>query len=246
MSAGGNMMSIGGMIEKDVSGYLTQGVVSKNLQIGVRKAKDAENAGYASAAGYLDPYAQQGQRDYTRLSDLVNQGAYDTNPQFNFDFQADPGYQFRQQEQQDAIQGSAAAKGSLLSGATLKALAKYSGELASQEYGNAYTRARSGYEFDATNRQTEMSNRYGRQAALGQVGVDMGTRMSDLAYSHGQTLADLQLMKYNALANSWRGVGDVANQQGQHLQEIGQMDLGGGGGGGGGNMSSLASFGGGK
>jgi hypothetical protein len=57
-----------------------------------------------------------------------------------FDFKADPGYQFRQAEQQKAIERSAAAGGGLFAGATLSDLAKRSGEMASQEYGNAYER----------------------------------------------------------------------------------------------------------
>lgn len=56
------------------------------------------------------------------------------------DFQADPGYQFRQSEGQRMLEGSAAGRGGLLSGGTLKALAKYGQGLASDEYGNAYNR----------------------------------------------------------------------------------------------------------
>lgn len=67
---------------------------------------------------------------------------------FNFNFQADPGYQFRQQQQQQAIERSAAAGGGLFSGATLSDLAQKSSQMASDEYGNAYNRARSGYEND--------------------------------------------------------------------------------------------------
>ena len=56
------------------------------------------------------------------------------------DFQADPGYQFRQDQGQQAIERSAAARGGLLSGAALKDTARFSQGLASQEYGAAYDR----------------------------------------------------------------------------------------------------------
>lgn len=70
------------------------------------------------------------------------------NPGFNFNFQADPGYQFRLAEQNKSIERSAAARGGLFSGATLSDLAGRSGELASQEFGNAYGRARGAFESD--------------------------------------------------------------------------------------------------
>jgi hypothetical protein len=55
-------------------------------------------------------------------------------------FQGDPGYQFRMQEGLKALQGSAAARGSLNSGATLKAISRYGQDYASNEYANAYGR----------------------------------------------------------------------------------------------------------
>lgn len=59
------------------------------------------------------------------------------------DFQADPSYEFRKQQGMDGIQGSAAAGGSLLSGAALKSLNQHNSGLASQEYGNAWQRDQS-------------------------------------------------------------------------------------------------------
>lgn len=52
----------------------------------------------------------------------------------------DPGYQFRQEQGNKAIQRSAAAQGTVLSPATVKALEEYNSGLASQEYGNVYNR----------------------------------------------------------------------------------------------------------
>lgn len=56
------------------------------------------------------------------------------------DYQADPGYSFRQTQGMNALQNSAAARGGLLSGNTLKGIQDYSQGLASQEYQNAYSR----------------------------------------------------------------------------------------------------------
>lgn len=53
----------------------------------------------------------------------------------------DPSYQFRFGQGQQALENSAAAGGTLLSGNTLKGLINYGQNAASQEYGNAYNRA---------------------------------------------------------------------------------------------------------
>jgi hypothetical protein len=56
------------------------------------------------------------------------------------DMKADPGYQFRMQQGQKALEASKAAQGVLKSGGTAKALQKYGQEYGSQEYGNVYGR----------------------------------------------------------------------------------------------------------
>lgn len=56
------------------------------------------------------------------------------------DFNVDPGYNFRQEEGQKAIERSAASQGNQLSGATMRALARYGQDLGSQEYGAAFNR----------------------------------------------------------------------------------------------------------
>jgi hypothetical protein len=55
-------------------------------------------------------------------------------------FQADPGYGFRMSEGLKALDRSAAARGGLLSGATLKGATRYGQDVASQEYQNAFNR----------------------------------------------------------------------------------------------------------
>jgi hypothetical protein len=56
------------------------------------------------------------------------------------DFEADPGYGFRMSEGMKALERSAAARGGLLSGTTLKGAQRFGQDLASQEYQNAFNR----------------------------------------------------------------------------------------------------------
>jgi len=55
-------------------------------------------------------------------------------------FQQDPGYAFRLSEGMKALDRTAAARGGLLSGATLKGAQRYGQDLGSQEYMNAFNR----------------------------------------------------------------------------------------------------------
>ena len=56
--------------------------------------------------------------------------------------QTSPGYQFRLAEGLKGIERGAAAKGTLLTGGTLKALTRYGQDYASNEYQNRYNRSR--------------------------------------------------------------------------------------------------------
>jgi hypothetical protein len=55
-------------------------------------------------------------------------------------FQADPGYAFRMAEGMKGLERSAAARGGLLSGGTLKNIQRFGQDLASQEFQNAFNR----------------------------------------------------------------------------------------------------------
>lgn len=79
------------------------------------------------------------------------------------DFNKDPGYQFRMDQGSRALQASAAARGGLMSGGTLKALDRYGQDYASNEYSNAYNRF--------NNDQSTRFNRLSSIAGLGQTSV---------------------------------------------------------------------------
>lgn len=67
----------------------------------------------------------------------------------------DPGYQFRLQQGQQALERSAAAKGSATGGSALKAAARYGQDYSSNEYGNVYNRALQTY---GTNYNSAVNN----------------------------------------------------------------------------------------
>jgi hypothetical protein len=89
-----------------------------------------------------------------------------TKPFSMADYQADPGYAFRLSEGTKALERSAAARGGLLSGGTLRETQRYGQGLASQEYQNAYDRY-IGQNLQQYNMLAEQQ-RLGQSAAAGQ------------------------------------------------------------------------------
>lgn len=75
----------------------------------------------------------------TITTGLQKGGEFNTDFKLS-DFVADPGYEFRKTEGLDGIEQSAASRGGLLSGNTLRALTEFGQDYASNEFGNAYIR----------------------------------------------------------------------------------------------------------
>lgn len=139
------------------------------------------------------------------------------------DFETDPGYAFRMSEGMKAIERSAAAKGSLMSGATLKGIQRFGQDLASQEYQNAYNRfyntrnqmlnplqAFMGQGQTATNQMMGAAG----QAAQGMAGTY--GQMGQAAANLGQARASGYVGGANALMGGIQGIGNIANQYAQN------------------------------
>ena len=132
------------------------------------------------------------------------------------DFQADPGYAFRLSEGMKALDRTAAARGGLLSGATLKGAQRYGSDLASQEYQNAFNRYqanRSAQEQaygNAFNRfQTERTNTLAPLQSLAGVGQSAAQQAQQASqnYAAGTTAS---LGNYgNAAASNIIGAGNA-------------------------------------
>jgi hypothetical protein len=109
-----------------------------------------ESGGYTQEGGGVTGGTGGGQ--FPKPSGQINYGpvpqfngpAFQWNEQFQAptyaEIENDQGYQFRRSQGQRGMEASAAARGNLRTGGTLKALADYNQQLASQEYGNVYNR----------------------------------------------------------------------------------------------------------
>ncbi len=83
----------------------------------------------------------------------------------------DPGYQFRLSEGLKGIERSAAAKGTLLTGGTLKALTGYATGMANQGYGDDWQRAMSQFQTNYGVRKGERDSIFDRNYRLSDLGL---------------------------------------------------------------------------
>jgi hypothetical protein len=109
-------------------------------------------------------------------------------------FEQDPGYAFRQSEGMKALERSAAARGGLLSGGTLKGIQRFGQDLASQEYGNAFNRY-----------QTERAARLNPLQSLMGAGQSSANTLTGAAGQLGQGQAQSQLAAGQARASGYVG-----------------------------------------
>ena len=155
-----------------------------------------------------EPFYQAGLSALPSYTQGVMPGGNLVRPFAMSDYQADPGYGFRMSEGLKALDRSAASRGNLLSGSTLKGATRYSQDLASQEYNNAYNRY-------VGNQATQ------RNALAGLTGfaptASSAMQAGDTAY--GSNAANLASNTANAMA----GAGATrASSYGNALAGIGQ------------------------
>ena len=144
-----------------IGGAVIGGVIQGNAAKSAAdtQANAANNASllaqnqFNTAQAETQPYRDVGQQALFKLSDYLGlpatPGAPATTPSdttgsltkpFSFNISKDPGYQFRMDQGTTAVENSAAARGSQLSGATLKELLKYGQDYASGEFNAAFQR----------------------------------------------------------------------------------------------------------
>lgn len=116
------------------------------------------------------------------------------------DFQADPGYNFTLQQGQQAIERSAAARGGLNSGATMKSLAGYTTGLANQTYDDAFNRF-----------NTTQSNAYNRLAGMAGVGQTAAQNIGAAGTSTANSVGANQTSAGNAAAAGQIAAGNNIN-----------------------------------
>jgi len=204
---------------------------------------------YGQAQGAQQPYLQAGQQGLGQLTDLITSGGFQTEvPEFEYDpfeFEADPGYQFRLEQGLQGVERGAAARGGALGGGTLKALTEYGQGIGSQEYGKAHRRYTGERQFD----YGLLSDLYGRQVqqqgirsqglfGLAGIGQQAAGQTGQLATGLGSGLAGLTQQRggFQAAGQAapYRALGDFVGGTTGDLMGLGSLYAMGAFGGGGG------------
>jgi hypothetical protein len=133
------------------------------------------------------------------------------------DFETDPGYAFRLSEGMKALDRTAAARGGLLSGATLKGAQRFNQGLASEEYEKAYNR----YQTNRANQLNPlmgyatgpgMSATAASSGAAQNFGVQTGQNIQNAASAR----ASGYIGGANALNQAIGGVGNIYSNYGRN------------------------------
>lgn len=169
---------------------------------------------YERGIGLQEPFRQAGLSAQNRLLTYLGLPGGKAGADFGLynrdftmkDFRADPGYAFRMSEGMKALERSAAARGGLLSGATLKGIERFGQGLASEEYANAFNRY-----------QTERAARINPlQAMLGQGQTATGA-MSNMTSAQAQALGQTMGGLSNAMGAAGAQRASTYGQLGQNL-----------------------------
>lgn len=121
-----------------VSGYMGSKSANKAADVqaqATQSAQDAQERMFERQVELQEPWRKAGETALNKLIPLTDYTKFGTEQ-----FQQDPGYAFRLSEGMKALDRTAAARGGLLSGATLKGAQRYGQDMASQEYQNAFNR----------------------------------------------------------------------------------------------------------
>lgn len=176
------------------------------------KYDDVYNQSRTDASGWL----QTGQEADARVRALMN-GDFSS-------FQADPGYQFRQDQGLQGLSRMAAARGNYRGGATDRDIIDYNQGLASQEYGNFFD----------------------RNMAVSNQGLGTAQYLGQLGQNYAQNWAQARGVK--GAADGQRAAAGPMTQAGygNALASAASTYMGGMGGGGGGGGGLTGMFGGGS
>jgi hypothetical protein len=129
----------------------------------------------------------------------------------------DPGVAFRLAEGRKALEGSAAAKGGLLSGPTLAALQRQGQELSSQEYSNAFARAAQQAQMREQWQQQATGQNFGQAMSAAQLREQVQQIASQQGWSQSQ--AEAAFREAMASQSSQQGFAQALGAQGQQWQQ---------------------------
>lgn len=193
---------------------IASGKAAKTQAKAAEQATAAQKDALDKQIALQEPFRQGGLTAQNEIMQLLGIGGDKTAAGYGSlgkafgeaDFQQDPGYAFRQAEGMKALERSAAARGNLLSGSTLKGVQRFGQDLASQEYQNAFNR----YQVERSAKLNPLQSLMGAgqsatnvmTGATGQFGQNEASNL----YNAGQARASGYIGQSNALNQALGGI----------------------------------------
>jgi hypothetical protein len=212
---------------------------ASSQQAAAQQASDVQRQIFERQVELQEPFRKAGLAGQNRLLELLGIGGTKGAPgygryataEFGADkFKTDPSYAFRMSEGMKALERSAAARGGLLSGATMKGIQRYGQDLASTEYQNAFNRYQAERAGTLNPYQALAGTAQSSANVLGQQAGALGQSLGSNIIGAGNAQAAGQIGAANAIVG---GLGQGLNfyQQSQLLNRLptyGTSTLGGG------------------
>ena len=162
---------------------------------------------YEDQVARQQPFYQAGLNALPEYTKGVMPGGNLVRPFAESDFKTDPGYGFRMSEGMKGLERSAAARGGLLSGATLKGVERFGQDIASNEYNNAYNR----YVGNQATQRNALAGLTGfaptAAQQIGAAGTNYATNVNNLATNTATNYANADLTGAAARQSAYMGAG---------------------------------------
>jgi hypothetical protein len=177
--------ALGGLVEGNETADAAKAAAAQTGAAS-QAAIDLQRRMYEEGVARQQPWLKAGEQALNKLIPLSDYQTFGMNQ-----FQADPGYGFRMSEGMKALERSAAARGGLLSGATLKGIQRFGQDLGSQEYQNAFNRY-----------QTERAARIQPLQSLAGIGQTTANTLGSAGTSYGQNVGNALLNQAYTAGNA--------------------------------------------
>lgn len=200
----------GAVVGSAVIGGISSNKAASTQASAADRSADVQREMFERQVELSEPWRKAGEQALNKLIPLTDYQQFGMQQ-----FQADPGYGFRMSEGMKALERSAAARGGLLSGATLKGIQRFGQDLGSQEYMNAFNR----YQTERAARLQPLQSLAGigqtTAQQLGQAGQTMASNVGEALTSGAAARASGYVGGANALT---QGLGTYLNySQGQNM-----------------------------
>jgi hypothetical protein len=179
----------GAVVGSAVIGGMAAGDAASTQAASADRAADLQYKQFQESTALQEPWRKAGEQALNKLIPLTDYKNFTMS-----DFQADPGYSFRMSEGMKGLERSAAARGGLLSGSTLKGIQRFGQDLASQEYTNAFNRY-----------QTERAARLQPLQSLAGVGQTTAQQIGDAGMRTAANIGETQMSGAAARASGYVG-----------------------------------------